>query len=169
METSKKENLKNLDAKTKKALEIEKNKQAKAKQLKDNLDKKVDNVNLLKQLKNIDIPKESLNNVAGMFKYSELIKDYANLSKEEQKKQTKQLRKKIRKQRNVLLFGICEAFKQKNNTVLKDLIKQFNIFYKETYLLNDYSLNSIARNSSDKENLILFNISLNIIKNFKIK
>lgn len=50
---------------------------------------------------------------------------------------------------------------------LKNEINLFNEFYKETYLLNDYSLNSICQNNSDNETKIKTKLFLQIVKNNK--
>jgi hypothetical protein len=161
----------NLDAKTKKALAIEKAKQEKEainnSKVSNILDADLDNKSLMTELAKLTIPEKRININQGMFRFDSLIVSYNSLSKDEQKKKSKQIRKKARNKRNFLLTSICKDFKEGRTKELKQTIKDFNSFYKEYYLLNDLSLNSIARSSSDKDKLILFALALQIVKNNK--
>lgn len=74
------------------------------------------------------------------------------------------IRRKLRNQRNYLLMDIIN---NANNP--KKEIETFEKFYKETYTLNDYSLNSIANENSDKNSLAFVKVGLEIIKRFKSK
>lgn len=79
----------------------------------------------------------------------------------------KKQRQIIRKKRNKFVDNVLYFQSQKMNNELKNEINLFNEFYKETYLLNDYSLNSICQNNSDNETKIKSKLFLQIIKNQK--
>lgn len=79
----------------------------------------------------------------------------------------KKLRKKLRNQRDKFKSNIIYYFNNKNKKDLKEEIKSFNKFYKETYSLNDYSLLSVASNNSDKQTKVELLIMLKIIKDNK--
>ncbi len=85
------------------------------------------------------------------------------------KKLDKQQRKTVRNKRNKLINNILFYAQQKQLKELKETIKEFNSFYKETYLLNDYSINSIASKNSDKDTMEKVEIFFKIVKEFKIK
>jgi len=163
--------MKNLDDKTKKALAIEKAKQdkvIKASATVDNLtNADLDNKQLMKELNKITLPSKAINSNIGMFRYSTLIDKYDSMSKEQQRKITKPLRRKIRNKRNSFFVDIVTAFKNNNQKELKKQINLFMKFYKESYLLNDLSINSIARSSSDKANIVFITASMQVIKNNK--
>ena len=127
----------------------------------------LDNKALMTELQKITLPSKQINTNKGMFKFDTLIENYNTISKEEVKKQTKVIRRKARNKRNSLLLSICKEFKDNNTKQVKELVKDFNTFYKEYYLLNDYSINSIARSSSDKDNIVFISLGLQIVKNSK--
>lgn len=79
----------------------------------------------------------------------------------------KKIRMKIRKERNKHFDNII--FFQSQNLIneLKMSINLFDKFYKETYLLNDYSLNSICQNNSDDDTKLKCKLVLEIIKRLK--
>jgi hypothetical protein len=79
----------------------------------------------------------------------------------------KKKRQILRKQRNKFVDNVLFFHSQKNEIELKKEIDLFNTFYKETYLLNDYSLNSICQNNSDNETKIKTKVFLQIVKSFK--
>lgn len=79
----------------------------------------------------------------------------------------KKKRQFLRKQRNKFVDNVLFFKSQKNEIELKKEIESFNKFYKETYLLNDYSLNSICQNNSDNETKIKVKLFLQIVKSFK--
>jgi hypothetical protein len=79
----------------------------------------------------------------------------------------KKKRQILRKQRNKFVDNILFFKSQKNEIELKKEIDLFNKFYKETYILNDYSLNSICQNNSDNETKIKVKMFLQIVKSFK--
>lgn len=79
----------------------------------------------------------------------------------------KKIRMQIRKKRNKFFDNVI-FFKANNlNTELKKEIESFNKFYKETYILNDYSLNSICQNNSDDDTKLKCKLFLEIIKRTK--
>lgn len=79
----------------------------------------------------------------------------------------KKQRQIIRKKRNKFVDNVLFFQSQKMNVELKNEINLFNDFYKEIYLLNDYSLNSICQNNSDNETKIKCKLFLQLIKNQK--
>lgn len=79
----------------------------------------------------------------------------------------KKIRQKIRKDRNKFLDNIIFFATSDLKTELKKEINSFDKFYKETYLLNDYSLNSICQNNSDDDTKIKCKLVLEIIKRNK--
>jgi hypothetical protein len=81
----------------------------------------------------------------------------------------KKVRQQIRKKRNQFIDNVLFFKSQKNEIELKKEIENFNKFYKETYLLNDYSENSICQNNSDNETKIKVKVFLQIVKTFKSK
>lgn len=78
-------------------------------------------------------------------------------------KADKKERQILRKKRNTFFDNIIFYFANKMQTELKKEIESFNKFYKETYLLNDYSVNSICQNNSDKETIIKAKTFLQIV------
>ena len=117
-----------------------------------------ENINLLvnKLSKGLKQKKES--NKGNMYKFERL-----DLSVEKVKK----LRKQKRDIRNKFVDNILFFKSQKNEIELKKEINLFNSFYKETYILTDYSLNSICANNSDNETKIKVKMFLQIVKSFK--
>lgn len=79
----------------------------------------------------------------------------------------KKIRMKIRKDRNKFLDNIIFYQSQNLKDDLKKEIKSFDKFYKDTYLLNDYSLNSICQNNSDDDTKLKCKLVLEIIKRNK--
>jgi len=160
-----------LDQKTKEALAKELKKQEKEvinnSKVSNLIDADLDNKSLMTELAKITIKDKQVNSNSGMFRFNTLIDNFDTLSKEEKKKLTKPLRRKLRNKRDNLLISIVKQFKANDLKELKKTIKEFNIFYKESYLLNDYSINSIARSSSDKENIIFITLALQVVKNNK--
>ena len=123
-------------------------------------------------LLNLDL--ENLDNV----NFESLIKEVSKNIK--QKKETskeklykievdKKQRQILRKKRNKFIDNILFFYTQKQNKELENEIKEFEKFYKETYLLNDYSDNSIMQNNSDNETKIKVKLFLKIVKNNKVK
>lgn len=81
----------------------------------------------------------------------------------------KNVRRKIRNARNMHIENINLAFEQKNKDNVKKFVDAFDKFYKETYTLNDYSIESIARLNSDKITLAKIKIAMHIVKLEKTK
>ena len=63
-------------------------------------------------------------------------------------KEKKSLRKKFR---NVLLSIAKSLIEEKNKDNKKKLINAFNEFYRDTYLINDYSLQSVCNENLSNE------------------
>jgi hypothetical protein len=82
-------------------------------------------------------------------------------------KLNKQQRKQTRNKRNKLVNNVIFYAKNKQVKELKETIKEFNSFYKETYLLNDNSINSIASKNSDKDTIEKIAFFFNIVKGMK--
>lgn len=72
-------------------------------------------------------------------------------------KEKKSLRKKFR---NVLLSIAKSLIEEKNKDNKKKLINAFNEFYKDTYLINDYSLQSVCNENLSKEKKKILEIAL---------
>lgn len=83
-------------------------------------------------------------------------------------KQKKSARKKIRNYVHSIFASILVAENEKKKENVSKLAKDFAEFYKETYILNDFSFTSLAsENTKDKETI---NNALAIIKReLKIK
>lgn len=83
-------------------------------------------------------------------------------------KEKKSSRKKIRNYVRSIFESIINADEVKNTANITKLAREFSEFYKETYIINDYSFASIAsENTKDKETI---NKALSIIKkSLKIK
>ena len=155
-----------LDSKTLKALEQEKKVLNNTKKVDSIINVDLDNKSLMTELMKITI-KDNVKENVQMFRFETLIKGFNSLDKEEQKKKAKQIRKKARKLRTMYCNQLCNSFKNKETKELKQTIKSFNSFYKEYYVLNDYSIKSLCRNSSDNETLILVTLALQVVKNNK--
>lgn len=79
----------------------------------------------------------------------------------------KSQRSKLRRKRNLFISNVIEAFTKKDNATLKKEIEAFNKFYKENYLLNDYSFNSLSRTNADADTKVNINLFLQILKRNK--
>ncbi len=79
----------------------------------------------------------------------------------------KKIRQTLRKKRNKFFDNIIFFASNDLKTELKKEIKSFDTFYKETYLLNDYSLNSICQNNSDDDTKLKCKLVIEIIKRNK--
>lgn len=62
----------------------------------------------------------------------------------------KNFRNRIRTKRNTYIENVFRFFEAGNTKELKEEFESFNKFYKETYLVNDFSLESLTRKNSDK-------------------
>ena len=82
-------------------------------------------------------------------------------------KQGKQFRSKLRTKLNNFTNNIFLFAKQNRVSELKTEIKNFDSFYKENYLLNDYSLNSLTNINEDKEKFTNIKLMLEIINEVK--
>ena len=81
--------------------------------------------------------------------------------------QQKKFRTKMRNQIKRFSNNIILSYQKKNEIELKKEVKSFNDFYKENYILNDYSIISISSNNRDKETLLLIEPMLEIVKLLK--
>ena len=72
-------------------------------------------------------------------------------------KEKKSLRKKFR---NVLLSIAKSLIEEKNKDNKKKLINAFNEFYKDTYQVNDYSLQSVCNENLSNEKKKILEIAL---------
>lgn len=76
-------------------------------------------------------------------------------------KEKKSLRKKLRN----TLFSLCSSLINEKNKTKKDkLIKSFNEFYKQVYVKNDYSLQSVCNENLKNEKKEILQIALDICK-----
>lgn len=105
------------------------------------------------------------NNTKGLLKTS-LGTKKASIYKDEifsdcNEKEKKSLRKKLR---NMLFSCATSLLNEKNKENQKALIKAFNDFYKECYLINDYSLNSVCNENLKTEKKEILSNALNLCK-----
>nr|DAV67533.1 MAG TPA: hypothetical protein [Caudoviricetes sp.] len=129
---------------------------------------KKQNVNLesAKQVVNAkSIIENFANNTKGLLKTS-LGTKKASIYKDEifldcNEKEKKSLRKKLR---NMLFSCASSLLNEKNKENQKALIKAFNDFYKECYLINDYSLNSVCNENLKTEKKEILSNALNLCK-----
>lgn len=76
-------------------------------------------------------------------------------------KEKKSLRKKLRN----TLYSICSSLiDEKDETKKKKLIFSFNEFYKQVYVTNDYSLQSVCNENLKTEKKDILQQALNICK-----
>lgn len=76
-------------------------------------------------------------------------------------KEKKSLRKKLRN----TLFSLCSSLiNEKNETKKNKLIKSFNDFYKQVYVTNDYTLQSVCNENLKSEKKEILQTALNICK-----
>lgn len=105
------------------------------------------------------------NNTKGLLKTS-LGTKKASIYKDEiftdcNEKEKKSLRKKLR---NMLFSCATSLLNEKNKENQKALIKAFNDFYTECYLINDYSLNSVCNENLKTEKKEILSNALNLCK-----
>jgi len=98
--------------------------------------------------------KESVNDKKLMYKFEK-----ENFSQ----KETKRKRQQLRNKRNRYANNIILYFQQKKETELKKEISEFEKFYLENYILNDFSILSISSNNRDKETTEILESMLKII------
>lgn len=114
-----------------------------------------------KALENKIIERKSTERIT-LYKYpSEFTKEQINA------KQGKQFRSKLRTKLNNFTNNIFLFAKQNRVDELKTEIKNFDSFYKENYLLNDYSLSSLTNINEDKEKFANIKLMLDIINEVK--
>lgn len=76
-------------------------------------------------------------------------------------KEKKSLRKKLRN----TLFSLCSSLiDEKDETKKNKLIKSFNDFYKQVYITNDYTLQSVCNENLKSEKKEILQTALNICK-----
>ena len=76
-------------------------------------------------------------------------------------KEKKSLRKKLRN----TLFSLCSSLiNEKEETKKKKLISSFNEFYKQVYIINDYSLQSVCNENLKSEKKEILQNALDICK-----
>nr|DAE96734.1 MAG TPA: hypothetical protein [Caudoviricetes sp.] len=80
---------------------------------------------------------------------------------ESTEKEKKSLRKKLRNTLYSLCFSLID---EKDETKKKKLISSFNEFYKQVYVTNDYSLQSVCNENLKTEKKDILQQALNICK-----
>lgn len=120
--------------------------------------KAIDFNNLKNKIKVSNIKVKETIEKTKMYKFESTIVDL---------KELKKLRSKMRNKRNAFANNIILNFQKENVENLIKEVNNFDKFYKENYILNDYSLISISSNNRDKETEILLTSMLNIIKELK--
>lgn len=76
-------------------------------------------------------------------------------------KEKKSLRKKLRN----TLFSLCSSLiDEKDETKKNKIIKSFNDFYKQVYITNDYTLQSVCNENLKSEKKEILQTALNICK-----
>ena len=76
-------------------------------------------------------------------------------------KEKKSLRKKLRN----TLYSLCSSLiDEKEETKKKKLISSFNDFYKQVYIVNDYSLQSVCNENLKSDKKEILQNALNICK-----
>lgn len=95
--------------------------------------------------------------------YKKSIKDF------EKESEYKSYKRKMRNNLKSFCNNIQFAFIKKNEIELKKEIELFNKFYKENYILNDYSEESLRFNNSDEDTKDNIKDMLTILKALKIK
>lgn len=76
-------------------------------------------------------------------------------------------RTKIRKQRDTIIAKFLIAHNAKNISERNNALKEFEVFYKENYILNDFSFGSLSRNNADHETKLTLNMFLMIVRQIK--
>ena len=121
----------------------------------------LDKVNFTKLEKKISIKskieeKTSSNNDNEIYIYSDDIKDNQN--------KRKSFRNKMRTKRQNFENDILKFYSENKDNELKESIKQFLLFYKENYTINDLSLYSIIKNNTDTDKMKKTEEFLKVIK-----
>ena len=118
---------------------------------------------IINKLLNLNSEVKSFNKKKSLKGTSKIYKDSAYKENET----GRQFRNRIRDQRNKLISQVNYASSINDKVILKVAIASFNKFYKETYSLNDYSLESLGRKNSDKDTLVNCKLALITIKRNK--
>ena len=74
----------------------------------------------------------------------------------------------MRRKRNSLIKDILKLNQDRDIKGRNEKIKEFNSFYKESYIKNDYSLESILGQSSDQSTREYIGEFLGFLKKWKI-
>ena len=120
--------------------------------------KDLDFVNLRKETEKIKVTKSSKSLTKNfLYKFERLELD---------EKKQKSLRVKIRKNLSNKIDNIIYYFNEQNENDLILSIKDFKVFYLDTYVLNDYSINSICANNTDVDKIKKIEIALKIVSKF---
>lgn len=133
--------------------------------------------NSLENMSNLDILEIELDEstIYNLLSNNKNLKEKLSTSKNGTKEKMykievdKNIRRKIRNERNMHIERINLAFQQKDIESTKKFVDAFDKFYKETYTLNDYSISSLGRLNSDKVTLAKLKIMLEIVKLTKSK
>jgi hypothetical protein len=114
--------------------------------------KNLDFINVSENIKNLSEKSLSKDREL-MYKYPNEIRG----NKDKEKAFRTKLRKDLKKFVETFLYNI---YIQKNEINAKNTFNLFNVFYKDNYLKNDFSLLSLSANNRDKDNneknLIMF-------------
>lgn len=81
---------------------------------------------------------------------------------------TKKERSQLRRQRDSFIKSILRYNEEKNLEKRNEKIEEFKAFYKEKYLLNDYSLGSLSQSPMKSSNEIIEDF-LNQLKRWKVE
>jgi len=108
--------------------------------------KKLENVNVSKIEENVKADKKEKS--AKVERTNVYAFDYKNLSTDDLKKKRQNARNKLSSfTKNIINYSDF----QKDNEKLGEEIKNFTSFYKEIYLLNDFSVKSVRNKVDEKE------------------
>nr|DAU11022.1 MAG TPA: hypothetical protein [Caudoviricetes sp.] len=134
------------------------------------VEKKVNKVNAAavvesKKISAKDILSNLQNETAGLLKTNLGTKKATiykeNIFKNYSDKEKKSLRKKLRN----TLYSLCSSLiDEKEETKKKKLISSFNEFYKQVYIINDYSLQSVCNENLKSEKKEILQNALDICK-----
>lgn len=116
----------------------------------------LDFANLLKASETIKVSKQtSLKEKKFIYKF-----EREDLSKQKAQSKRNQIRKKIEKLNDNIIY----FFQNKNEVELKKSVELFKEFYLETYILNDYSLESVYANHVEQIKKDKLKLVFDIIK-----
>lgn len=99
-----------------------------------------------------------------LYKYSDEIKSSSDF-----KTEMKNFRKKVRNDSLKVSLAVFNAFKEKKNE--EKAVKEFNEFYKNNFVSNDYSFESFSQISvkENAEQHKLYSVVLTLVKEFEVK